>query len=294
MRLFVAGWQGQLARSIVEAATARDDVQACAMGRPALDLCEQPTILRALEKERPDVVINTAAFTAVDEAESRPNDAHMLNCEGARRLARAAANLGVPIIHLSTDYVFDGSKLEPYVEDDPTSPANIYGETKLFGERGVAEANPMHIVARTSWVHSPFGKNFVKSMMALAKTRSELSVVDDQVGSPTYAPHLAAAILDIAAKAKPGNRGWGVYHVAGGGETSWHGLAGAVFSQMAERGRDVPEVHAIPSADYPTPAARPANSRLNCEKVREVFGVSLPAWEEGVRLCVDRLLEADN
>ena len=289
MRLFIAGWQGQVARSLVEAATRRDDIEACAMGRPALDLCEQPTILRALEQERPDIVINTAAYTAVDQAESEPEKAHQLNCEGAGRLASAAEALGVPIIHLSTDYVFDGIKPTAYDESDPTNPQSVYGRTKRDGEIAVSAANPKHLIVRTAWVHSPFGKNFVKTMLRLAQEKTELRVVADQTGSPTYAPHLADALLAMAA-ASIGNTAteWGTYHACGSGEATWHALAEAVF----EAARKEVTVEAITTADYPTPAPRPANSRLDCSKLREVFGLELPAWQEGATDCVARLLEA--
>lgn len=293
MRLLVAGWQGQVARAFVEAAPGRGDIEACAIGRPALDLCEPGTIEQALKDVRPDIVINTAAYTAVDKAESEPDRAFALNRDGAGMLAAAAARRGLPIIHLSTDYVYDGRKSGPYVETDEPAPASVYGRSKLDGELAVQAANPKHIILRTAWVFSPAGRNFVKTMLRLAGERDRLRVVGDQHGSPTYAPHLAAAILEIAKQlttsAGDGNR-WGVYHAAGTGTASWYDVACEVFRQSAAlNGPSVP-VDAITTDDYPTAATRPANSRLDCSKLDRAFGVTLPAWTSGVEACVGRLL----
>jgi len=294
MRLLITGWQGQLARSLVEAAAVRPEITALALGRPALDLCARPSILRTLTEHTPDIVINTAAYTAVDKAESEPEAAFKLNRDGAGMLAEAAALRGVPIIHISTDYVFDGTKPGPYVETDPTAPRNVYGASKLAGEQAVAAANWRHIILRTAWVHSPFGQNFVKTMLRLAATRPRLGVVADQHGNPTYAPHLAAAILDLAIKIntlKNNDISWGVYHAVGSGETTWHGLAQAVFARSKAAGGPVAESDPIPATAYPTPAARPANSRLDCGKLERAFAIRLPDWREGVEACVARLLQ---
>jgi dTDP-4-dehydrorhamnose reductase len=292
MRLLIAGWQGQLARALAEAAPRRDDVRAFAIGRPALDICELPTIERALNEHSPDVVINSAAYTAVDQAETDESAAFALNAKGAGALAAAAAKRGVAVIHVSTDYVFDGTKPSPYVETDPTSPLSAYGRTKLAGEQAVASANPRHVILRTAWVHSPWGKNFVKTMLRLGAERDELRVVDDQVGSPTYAPHLATAILDIAARIGRGEMrasDWGLFHAAGSGETSWYGLAREVFAVAAKTGHKTPRVEAITASEYPTPAKRPANSRLDCGKLERHFGIGLPDWRAGVNDCLSRL-----
>ncbi len=287
MRLLITGSHGQVAQSLAEAGARRQDVQAMAVGRPALDLAKLPTILRTVADQRPDVVINTAAYTAVDKAESEPEQAHALNCEGARLIAEAAAQRGIPIIHLSTDYVFDGAKPAPYVETDATAPLGVYGRTKMAGEAAVIAANPKHIILRTAWVHSPFGQNFIKTMLRLAAERPELRVVSDQFGSPTYAPHLASAILDIAAAiAGQAAAPWGIYHLAGQGETSWHGLA---EHAVRAAGRTGVTVKAITTADYPTAAPRPANSRLDSSKAKTTFGVHLPDWRAGADECVRRL-----
>lgn len=296
MRLLIAGWQGQVARGLVEMAPGDPNVTACAVGRPALDICEAKTIERAMVNTRPDVVINSAAYTAVDKAESDQDQAFRMNRDGARALAEAAAKAGVPIIHLSTDYVFDGAKAAPYVETDATGPVTVYGRSKLEGEDAVRAANPRHVIVRTAWVHSPGGNNFVKTMLRLAGERDELRVVGDQSGNPTYAPHLCSAILDIARQIKGQAEdfsGWGLYHAAGAGITTWHGLASEVMRVSGERGGPSVPVTAITTADYPTPAKRPANSALDCSKLQRTFGITLPTWQDGAATCVGRLLAAE-
>lgn len=292
MRLLIAGWQGQVARALVELAPSAPDVESFAVGRPGLDLCNAATITRAMTDFKPDVIINSAAYTAVDRAESEPQAAFALNRDGARMLAEAAKRRGAAIVHISTDYVFDGSKPAPYVEDDPTAPINVYGCSKLEGEQALAEANPRHVIARTSWVHSSTGANFVKTMLRLAGERKELRIVDDQTGNPTYAPHLAKALLEVAGRvsATACEPPWGTYHLAGAGAVSWCGLAREVFRASAALGGPSADVIAISTADYPTPAPRPANSRLDCSKAERKLGVTLPDWRDGVRECVARLL----
>jgi dTDP-4-dehydrorhamnose reductase len=291
MRLLIAGAQGQLARAMIELAPSAADVTAFAVGRPALDLTAPASVLSALADFKPDVIVNAAAYTAVDKAESEPDAAMALNVDGPRRLAEAAERMGAVLIHVSTDYVYDGTKATPYVEDDPTAPLGAYGRSKLAGEDAVRSAVRRHVILRTAWVHSPFGGNFVKTMLRLAGERPEVRVVDDQIGSPTYAPHLAEAILAIAriAVEEPERPVWGTYHAAGTGYVSWCGLAREVMRVSAARGGPSANVVPITTADYPTPAKRPANSRLECSKLSETFGVTLPDWQIGVSDCVTRL-----
>lgn len=302
MRLMIAGWQGQLAQALVARAVGRADVTACAVGRPALDLCEPPTVHRNLADVAPDVVINAAAYTAVDKAETEERAAMALNCDGARLLAEAAANRGIPIIHVSTDYVYPGDKTGPYVETDATGPRNAYGRSKLAGEAAVVAANPRHVILRTAWVFSEGGHNFVRTMLRLAGTHEEVRVVDDQVGSPTYAPHLADAILELAAQLSVAHSAspltfddprFGIFNAAGGGAVSWRGFAEAVFERSRTAGGPAAGVIPIPTSEYPTPAHRPANSVLDCSKLQTVYGVSLPAWEMGLDACIDALHAAD-
>jgi dTDP-4-dehydrorhamnose reductase len=294
MRILIAGWHGQIAKAFLEIAPGCPDIAACVAGRPALDLCEPRSVKRAFADISPDIVINAAAFTAVDEAEASPERAFALNRDGARQLAQEAARRGAPVIHLSTDYVFDGFKTAPYVETDAPNPLTVYGRSKLEGEAAVEEANPKHVILRTAWLFSPFGRNFVSTMIEKARAGEKLRVVDDQFGSPTYVPHLAEVILGVARRLVSGENCdglWGVYHAAGGdGPVNWLGLAEEVFRRSAELGGPSAEIQAIPTSEYPTRAPRPANARLDCSKLHEVFGLRLPFWREGVAACVRRLL----
>jgi dTDP-4-dehydrorhamnose reductase len=294
MRLLIAGWQGQVARALVEAAPACPEVRACAVGRAALDICEARSIERALSDINPTLVINSAAYTAVDEAETEVERAYALNRDGARLLAEASARRNIPIIHLSTDYVYGGHKRDAYVEDDPTDPVTVYGQSKLEGEEAVRAANPQHVILRTAWVFSPSGRNFVKTMLSRAAENERISVVNDQRGSPTYAPHLVDAILDLARKlsgAKDGEVPWGVYHATGAGTATWCEMAQEVFRCSAKLGGPTAVVDPIASTDYPTPAQRPVNSRLDCSKLNRAFGITLPSWQAGVAQCVERLVK---
>jgi dTDP-4-dehydrorhamnose reductase len=290
MRLIVTGREGQIARSLRELAT--PDLEIVAVGRPELDLARPETILPVLKAARPDVVISAAAYTAVDRAESEAELAFAVNATGAGAVAEAAATLGVPVIHLSTDYVFDGGKAAPYIEDDPPGPLGIYGASKLAGEAAVAGATGNHVIVRTAWVHSPFGANFVRTMVRLAAERGEVRVVADQRGNPTYAPDLARALIKIAGNLllsdEAGLRG--LFHLAGTGAVSRADFARAIFAGLAERGRRAPAVVPVPTADYPAPARRPANSVLDCSLIRHRHGVVLPDWRLSLEACLDRIL----
>jgi len=293
MKLLVTGTSGQLAQSLLETGL-RAGINVMAVRRPQLDLTVPASIRHTIADARPELVVNAAAYTAVDKAESEPELALRINGEGAGIVAETCGRLGIPLIHLSTDYVFDGTKRAPYVETDATGPVSAYGRSKLAGERAVASACERHVILRTSWVHSPFGTNFVKTMLRLGASRPELGVVDDQIGCPTYAPHLADAILAIARRAlsvADGPAQWGIYHAAGTGETTWCGFAREIFRQAAASGGPSPAVRAITTADYPTPATRPANSRLDCTALERAFGTRLPNWHEGLRDCLARLLK---
>ncbi|MBI1385208.1 MAG: dTDP-4-dehydrorhamnose reductase [Rhizobiales bacterium] len=291
MRLLIAGWQGQLAQCLVKSAISHPQVTACAVGRPALDLCEMPSIQRNLSNLSPDVVINAAAYTAVDRAESEPEQAFALNRDGARMLAEAAALKGAAFIHISTDYVFDGLKPTAYIESDPTGPQGVYGQSKLAGEEAVLEAHPGALVMRTAWVYSALGRNFATNMLRLAREREEIGIVDDQRGSPTYAPHLADAVLATAialagAKEQGRQPAAGIFHAAGAGSATWFELAEALITESAAHGGKMPRLKRITTADYPTPARRPQNSVLDCSKLAEQFAIRLPHWREGVKACI--------
>jgi dTDP-4-dehydrorhamnose reductase len=289
LKLLVTGREGQLAQSLLECAT--EALTVIALGRPDLDLANPPSIRRALDMHRPDVVVNAAAYTHVDKAETEPDEAVRINARGAGYVAEACADAGVPLIHISTDYVFDGEKCSPYVESDAPGPLNAYGRSKLAGEQAVLEACPRPIILRTGWIHSPFGRNFVTTMLRLAQTRSEIAVIDDQHGTPTYAPDLATAILAIAQRVvrEKGTDLWGVYHISAEGETTWCGLAREVFRRARDCGGPTATVRPIPTSAYPTPARRPLNGRLEAGKLARTFGLRLPHWTTGVERCVRRL-----
>lgn len=289
--VLVAGSSGQLARCLVESATERG-IQLVAMGRPELDFEDTRSFEQAARAVRPSAMVNAAAYTAVDRAESEPERAFAVNRDGAKRFAVEAQRLSVPLIQISTDYVFDGKKSSPYVEKDVAAPLGVYGRSKLEGEAAVRDVCPAALVLRTSWLYSSYGHNFVKTMLRLAETRDYVRVVDDQWGSPTAANDLAKAILDILGQLGDesfGSRA-GVYHLAGQGETTWHGFASAILAGWAERGRPVASLIAIKSAEYPAPARRPANSRLHCAKIERQFGIRLPSWQRSLDACLDRLL----
>ena len=294
MRVIVTGRHGQLAQSLLElAAASAQSIEIVTLSRPEFDLGRIEDIGPAIDRLAPDVVVNAAAYTAVDKAETDSDAALLINGAAAGALAAACARRHTPIIQISTDFVFDGTKDAPYVESDATGPINVYGASKTLGEQLVATSAPRHLILRTSWVVSPFGNNFVKTMLRLAAERDRISVVDDQHGAPTYAPHLADAILRLAAamsKAPPDDPRWGIYHVTNRGNTTWCGLARRVFTRATDFGLRAPEVAAIRSAAYPTPARRPANSRLDGSRLQGVFDVSLPPWEDGIDACLIRLL----
>jgi dTDP-4-dehydrorhamnose reductase len=286
----VAGRTGQLARAMVALADERK-VPLIALERPELDLSDTESIDQVVGAHFPRAIVNAAAYTLVDKAESEPDMAFKINGDGAACLAQAAARLRVPFIHVSTDYVFDGNKATPYLEDDRPSPLSIYGQSKREGEIAVLDSYPAAVVIRTSWVYSSYGQNFVKTMLRLAETKDHIRVVDDQRGAPTSARDLAQAILAIVGQIEglpEGNRG-GIYHLTAAGETTWYGFAAAIFAGWASRGKQVPLLEAITTADYPTPARRPANSRLDCSKAARVFGIRLPPWQQSLEICLDEL-----
>ena len=285
--ILVTGGAGQLATALVQeggAAIRR-------VGRPEFDFDRPETLAATFRAVRPSLLVNAAAWTGVDTAEAEPDAAARANRDGPAILAALCADAGIPMVHVSTDYVFDGLKGAPYTEADPTSPTGVYGRTKLEGEQAVLAACPRAVVLRTSWVYSAVGKNFVRTMLGAAQRMPRLRVVSDQQGCPTAARDLAVAILAIVRQfpaADPAHSG--VFHACGGGDTTWHGLATAVFQEAARHGHPVPEVEAIVTADWPTPARRPPDSRLDCTKLAQVFGVRLPPWRPSLARVIDELL----
>jgi dTDP-4-dehydrorhamnose reductase len=288
MKILVTGSRGQVALSLLERGAAAG-IEVITAGRPELDLADVASVAAALRGTSPDVIVNAAAYTAVDKAEAEPELAMRVNGDGAAAVARASAAMGVPIIHLSTDYVFDGTSPRPYDEEDPTGPVSVYGRSKLAGEIAVAAENKRHAILRTAWVYSPFGHNFVKTMLRLGETRNEVAVVADQHGSPTYAIDIADAILAIAGPLRKGGH-TGVFHLTGSGETTWAEFAQEIFGLAAEAGRPVVNVRPITTGEYPTAAKRPANSRLATRKLAQIYGITLPPWRRSLRACAARLL----
>jgi dTDP-4-dehydrorhamnose reductase len=293
MRIVITGGpEGQILRSLAErgAAAGHDIIP---LGRPHLDLIgDEQTIVRAVEQAAPEVMISAAAYTAVDKAESDQDLAFAINASGAGAVARAADRLGVPIIHLSTDYVFDGSKGSPYTEDDVPRPKGVYGASKLAGEQAVLAASPGAVVVRTAWVYSPFDTNFVKTMLRLAADREEVGVVADQRGNPTSALEIAEGILAVAANLVSSQSGElrGVFHMTANGEATWAEFAESIFAASAAAGGPTARVRPIATADYPTPAARPANSCLDSSKLARIHGVRLPDWRCSIDEVVRRLV----
>ena len=294
MRIAVTGKEGQVVRSLIErSAAAGHDI--VTVGRPEIDLAGEPdSIVPALEAATPDVIVSSAAYTAVDRAESERDIAFAINQRGAAAVAQAAAKLAVPLIHLSTDYVFDGTKRAPYVETDETGPASVYGASKLAGEEAVVAAHANAAVLRTAWVYSPFGANFVKTMLRLAGDRDEVSVVADQLGNPTSALDIADGILGVASNLTSSQDAAlrGTFHMTAKGEATWADFAEAIFEASAKAGGPRARVRRITTADYPTPARRPANSRLDSTKLEQAHCVRLPDWSSSLPQVVRRLVAA--
>ena len=285
--ILITGGSGQVGGALLRLAPS--GVEVVAPSRSELDLTD-PVALAAMVGARSwAAVVNCAAYTAVDKAESDVVAAWQINALAPAALATATAAAGIPLIHVSTDYVFDGRKAEPYREDDPVAPLGVYGASKLGGEVAVRTANPAHVILRTAWVVSATGHNFVKTMLRLGADRPQLRVVADQLGCPTSADDIARAILTIIGRI--GQATYGTYHFVNGGEATWHGLAEAVFARAAAHGRPAPTVEAIATSDYPTPAARPANSRLATDKITRDFGIMPRDWKDAVDEIVDALVK---
>ena len=281
MRIAVFGAAGQLGHALARVGERRG-VAVIGFDRASADITDIGAVTAALDHARADAVVNAAAYTAVDKAESEPARAEAVNTNGAGHVAAAAAAIGVPLIHISTDYVFDGAKAGAYVEDDPVAPLGVYGRTKAEGEAAVRAANKDAMIVRTAWVYGLEGANFVKTMLRLAAERDVLRVVNDQRGNPTFADDLAEALLTIASR-----RVRGTYHLAGGGQTTWFDFARAIFARAPGR---TPRLEPITTAEYPTPARRPANSVLDCTKAKRTFAVELPPWDDGLSRMLNAYL----
>lgn len=292
LNILVTGTAGQVDTEFAARADGESDLRLTRIGLPECDLGRPETLRAPVLAARPDIVISSAAMTAVDRCEAEEDLAMRVNAQGPAVLAGLAAELGIPIIHLSTDYVFSGEKSSPWREDDAPAPINAYGRSKLAGERGVRAANANHVILRTSWVYSAHGTNFVKTMLRLASSRDEIDVVADQRGCPSAAAEIARGLGIIARRllsdADPDLRG--TFHMAGAGETDWAGFAEAIFAGARQRGAKAARVIPIPAAAWPALARRPANSCLNCDRLRDIHGFALAPWRASLGQCLDQLL----
>jgi dTDP-4-dehydrorhamnose reductase len=280
LKILLTGKNGQVGWELLRTLAPLGEV--LAFDHAALDLADPDRIARAVREARPQVIVNAAAYTAVDKAESEPALAQAINARAPGILADEAKKLGALLVHYSTDYVFDGAKQGPYTEDDAPNPLSVYGRTKLEGERAIRTSGCRHLIFSTSWIYGPRGKNFLLTILRLAKERDELRVVDDQIGAPTSSDMIAdtTAHILLHQDRDPPN---GIYHLTASGQTSWFGFASAIVRGAGLGARVIP----IPGADYPTPAKRPRNSVLDTSKLDRVFGLTLPRWEDGLATCME-------
>ncbi|WP_410481256.1 dTDP-4-dehydrorhamnose reductase [Pseudomonas plecoglossicida] len=285
MRILVCGRNGQVAQALQMHLAGLGELHV--LGREQLDLADPEALRAPLRRLAPDLIINAAAYTAVDQAEQEPQQAFAINAHSPRVLAEEATRLDAPLMHFSTDYVFAGDKATPYTEDDSPNPLGVYGQSKLAGEQAIAAVAEKHLILRTSWVYSQYGRNFLLTMQRLLQEKPQLRVVNDQVGAPTWAGTLATCTRGLIERWQAGQAGaWGTYHLTAQGETSWFGFAQAIAEQLKAQGLPCAELLPIPSSDYPTPARRPLNSRLDCSRLVREWHVSLPHWQQALIDCL--------
>ncbi|WP_313326446.1 dTDP-4-dehydrorhamnose reductase [Pseudomonas qingdaonensis] len=285
MKILITGRNGQLAQALLQRLAGLGQVHV--LGREQLDLAEPERIRQVVRELSPDLLVNAAAYTAVDQAENEPALAFAINATAPGVLAEEAARLGVPLLHYSTDYVFDGSKATPYTEDDAPNPLSVYGRSKLAGEQAIHAVGGAHLTLRTSWVYSLHGRNFLLTMQRLLQEKPQLRVVADQIGAPTWAGSLAASTLALIQRWQAGQAGaWGTYHMTAQGQTSWFGFAQAIGEHLKAQGRPCAQLLPIPSSEYPTPAQRPLNSRLDCGRLRQQWQVEQPDWRQALIECL--------
>ncbi|PZW70270.1 dTDP-4-dehydrorhamnose reductase [Pseudomonas sp. URMO17WK12:I1] len=286
MKILLLGQHGQVSRELQLLLSQGHEL--IVLGREQLDLADTDNLRDAVRRLQPQLIINAAAHTAVDAAESEPEAAFAINATAPGVLAEEAAALDVPLIHYSTDYVFDGSKASAYDESDAPNPLDVYGRSKLAGEQAVAAVGGKHLILRTSWVYSLHGRNFLLTMQRLLQEREQLSVVADQIGAPTWAGSIAAATVQLIERWQSAQTAtWGVYHFTARGETAWFGFAEAIAAQLQAQGKTVAQLTPIATTQYPTPARRPLNSRLDCSRLERDWGVRLPDWHDGLLECLN-------
>jgi dTDP-4-dehydrorhamnose reductase len=283
MKVLIVGCAGQVGSELIKRGPKHWDIQA--VNRRQLDITDAGQVDDIVSMFSPNVIINAAAYTAVDLAETNIDQAYAINRDGVANLARAAHACGAKLLHISTDYVFHGDQKEAYFESDETGPAGVYGASKLAGEEAIIQACPQHIILRTAWVFGAYGGNFVKTMIRLAKERTQLNVVGDQLGGPTYAGDIAETLFTIAAKVcDKGFTAWGIYHYTGAPYTNWAEFAAFITEKAHEKGLTAhrPNINPITSSEYPTPAKRPANSMLACDKIYSTFGIVPSDWQSAL------------
>ncbi|MCU1786673.1 dTDP-4-dehydrorhamnose reductase [Pseudomonas sp. 13B_2.1_Bac1] len=287
LKILITGQHGQVSLALQQ--RLQDLGELIVLGRDQLDLADVDQIRQQVRAQRPDLIINAAAHTAVDQAESEADVAFAINAIAPGVLAEEAEALGIPLIHYSTDYVFDGNKPAPYTEVDTPNPLGVYGQSKLAGEQAIAAVGGEYLILRTSWVYSNHGKNFLLTMQRLLQEKPHLRIVADQIGAPTWASTIANSTRALIDRWQAGKAGeWGVYHLTAQGETSWFGFAAAIAEQLRAGGTACAELEAIPSSAYPTPAKRPLNSRLDCSRLQQQWQVSQPQWQDALRECLAR------
>ena len=289
LKILVPGRTGQVGWELQSALAPLGTV--IALDRDQMDLANPDSIRRAIREHKPQIIVNAAAYTAVDKAESEPEPAMLINGVAPGILAEEARRLGAVLVHYSTDYVFDGTKKQPYIEDDPPHPLSEYGRSKLAGEQAIASSGATHLIFRTSWVYAARGQNFVRTMLRLGRERSELRIVDDQVGAPTWARFIAEATAQVLRQLGDGHKAIGnragIYNLTATGATSWYGFASAIFAEAKARlGVTPPKLIPITTAEYPLPARRPANSRLDNSKLAAAFGLTPPSWNTMLTACI--------
>ncbi|WP_421556006.1 dTDP-4-dehydrorhamnose reductase [Pseudomonas kitaguniensis] len=285
MKILITGQHGQVSRELQQRLQGLGEL--VVLGRDQLDLANVEQIRQQVRAHRPGLIINAAAHTAVDQAESEPDAAFAINAIAPGVLAEEAKALGIPLIHYSTDYVFDGSKPAPYTEADVPNPLGVYGQSKLAGEKAIAAVGGDYLILRTSWVYSNHGKNFLLTMQRLLQEKPHMRIVADQIGAPTWAGTIADSTRALIERWQAGQAGeWGVYHLTAQGETSWFGFAEAIGQHLRSQGKACAELEAIPSSAYPTPAQRPLNSRLDCNRLQQHWQVGQPQWQDALRECL--------
>ena len=285
MKILITGRHGQVSRELQLQLQGLGEL--IVLGRDQLDLADADQIRQQVRAHRPGLIINAAAHTAVDLAESEPDAAFAINAIAPGILAGEAKALGIPLIHYSTDYVFDGSKPAPYTETDTPNPLGVYGQSKLAGEQAITAVGGKHLILRTSWVYSNHGKNFLLTMQRLLQEKPQMRIVADQIGAPTWAGSIANSTRALIERWQAGEQGeWGIYHLTAGGETSWFGFAQAIGEHLREQGKACAELEPIPSSAYPTPAQRPLNSRLDCTRLQQQWHVSQPQWQDALHECL--------